>query len=295
MKSWIKKGLNQLLSPLGLEVHRKQEPPKDPYRKELYERLYSPQHLAQKPFINIGAGGFSHPYWTNLDFVSEWYAPMQKEGLVQYDMMALKPLPFDDASIEAAYTSHAIEHVTEEAVKNVFKEVYRVLKPGAYFRVTTGPDSATDYAAMMREDEDWFYWDEWYTEEGSFEHLYKQSATSVPVQERWLHHVASSLAPNSIDEKDKKVTADEIKKLAAEMTREELLDHLTKQCEFRPQKPGNHISWWDGEKIIAFLKEAGFGEVYLSGFKQSRSPLMRRSTLFDHTHPQISVYVEARK
>jgi hypothetical protein len=35
--------------------------------------------------------------------------------------------------------------------------------------------------------------------------------------------------------------------------------------------------------------------MYRSGYNQSVSPLLRNSTLFDSTHPQMSIYVEAIK
>ena len=43
------------------------------------------------------------------------------------------------------------------------------------------------------------------------------------------------------------------------------------------------------------LEQAGFSEIYKSGFGQSVSPVMRDTTLFDKQDPKDSLYVEAVK
>ena len=44
-------------------------------------------------------------------------------------------LPFDDNSVDFAFSSHALEHLTLDGFFNVLSEVYRVLKPGAQFKI----------------------------------------------------------------------------------------------------------------------------------------------------------------
>jgi hypothetical protein len=77
------------------------------------------------------------------------------------------------------------------------------------------------------------------------------------------------------------------------MPMEAALDFFTSKCEFQPERPGNHITWWNHTKLQRFLEQAGFQQVYRSGYMQSRCPLMRRSAQFDSTHPQMSIYIEA--
>lgn len=274
---------------LGLEVSRYREP----FNLELYDARDAAT-LARKPFINIGSGSFWHPHWTNVDYVTDWYRGVQRD-VVHHDIMGGEPLPFDDRVLKIAYTSHTIEHVKEDAVARLFREVYRTLEPGGIFRVTTGPDAETDFRALMNDDENWFYWDRYYAGEGSHDHLFHAPATSVPLAERWLHHVASELAPNDRTDSPRKYSADEIMSIIAEKGFEGSLDFFTNQCTFRPDRPGNHVSWWAHEKVERYLRNAGFETVYRSGYRQSVSPLMRNSDLFDSTHPQMSVYVEARK
>jgi predicted SAM-dependent methyltransferase len=275
---------------LGITIGRKH----DDIRLATYERMYSPDVLSKKPFINIGSGSFWHPYWTNVDYVSDWYGSAQRD-VIHYDIMTKEPLPFNDSSIKVAYTSHTIEHVKDDGVANLFKEVFRVLEPRGIFRVTTGPDAELDYRALLANDSNWFYWDEAYTAPAEYTKRYYASAMSVPLAERWLHHVASSLAPNSITPNSRKYSADEVMEVIRSRSMVEALDFFTSQCAFDPKFPGNHVSWWTHDKVINLLHQAGFKTVYRSGYRQSASPLLRQSGLFDSTHPQMSLYVEAQK
>jgi predicted SAM-dependent methyltransferase len=259
-----------------------------------YRKLYTSDVLEKRPFYNVGAGGFSHPYWTNIDYVSDWYGDMQ-QGVVHHDLMSKEPLPIKDKAAKIIYTSHTIEHIKEDAVQVLFDEAHRCLEEGGIFRITTGPDAETDFRAFQRGDEDWFYWDEAYNQKGRYEHLFHAPATSVPLAERWLHHVASQLAPNDISPSKVKLSEPEILAAIEQHGFPAVLDHFASLCEFQPERPGNHVSWWTHDKIFDYLKRAGFKIMYRSGYNQSVSPLLRNSTLFDSTHPQMSIYVEAIK
>lgn len=280
----------ELLRRAGVEVRRVE----DPYRLSLYRSLYPESVLAHKPFYNVGAGSFYHPYWTNIDYVSGWYGDAQS-GVRHHDLMSLEPLPVESSTAHVIYTSHTIEHVSREAVEVLFREAHRALISGGVLRVTTGPDAETDFRALQRGDADWFYWDEVYSEPGTYEHIYKAPATSVPLEERWLHHVASQLAPIDISPSSCKLDAIAVQKLIAHHGFPAVLDEITSMCHFDPERPGNHISWWTHDRVIRLLRNSGFELVYRSGWGQSVSPLMRRSRLFDSTHPQMSIYVEAIK
>jgi hypothetical protein len=209
--------------------------------------------------------------------------------------MECKALPIESDYAEMLYTSHTIEHISDAAVQNLFNEAYRTLKPGGFFRVTTGPDADTDFAALVRNDKDWFYWDTWYDKPGTYENIYQQPACSVPLEERWLHHIASQLAPNNTTDSAHKFNASEIKNIINDLGKEKALDYFTGLCSFNPLRVGNHISRWNATKIIDFLKIAGFKIVYKSGYGQSFCPILRNVNYFDNTHPQMSVYVEAIK
>jgi SAM-dependent methyltransferase len=256
-----------------------------------YHRLYPADSVANRRFHNVGAGSFFHPCWTNLDYVSEWYKDIQK-NVVHYDLLADNPLPIEDGTAEIIYTSHTVEHVTEEAVARLFRNAFKALKPGGIFRVTTGPDADLDFAAMIRGDADWFYWDN-APFDSHMQSIHRDPPNTRPLEERWLHHVASELAPNDRSPAPRKFTAPEIRQIIAEKGKEGALDYFTGLCTWRAEHIGSHITWWNADKLIRFLKEAGFETVYRSGYTQSAAHVLRNPQYFDNTHPQMSVYVEA--
>jgi len=81
------------------------------------------------------------------------------------------------------------------------------------------------------------------------------------------------------------------------MEYEEALNHCISKCSLEVQKkyPGNHINWWNKDKLFRMLRMAGFENIYLSGYGQSLSPVLRNTWIFDNTHPKLSLYIEAVK
>jgi len=75
------------------------------------------ESLTSRRFYNIGSGAFYHPYWTNIDYESEYYTPSQKNPFINYNLMKLEPLPIESNTAEIVYSSHTIEHVTDKQSK----------------------------------------------------------------------------------------------------------------------------------------------------------------------------------
>ncbi len=279
--------IRNIFDAAGLEVRRKE----DPYRLALYERIFDRETLGRKPFYNVGSGTFQHPYWTSIDYDSEHYG--RNRNVVHHDLMAMRPLPIDSGSAKIIYTSHTIEHVTDEAGAFLFADAFRALEPGGIFRITTGPDAETDFRALQGGDADWFYWDEWYDHPDAYKGILRGPATKVPLEERWLHHVFTALAPNSIVDHPNKQTAADVRSTVEKLGFIDTLERYRTMVDFNSEHPENHVTWWTHAKIEQFLKRAGFSKIYRSGYRQSISPLMRQSSLFDSTHPQMSIYMEA--
>lgn len=63
------------------------------------------------------------------------------------------PLPFADASVDAVYSHHMIEHLPDPAAH--CREVARILKPGGVYRVG-GPDADMAIDRYKAGDLDWF-------------------------------------------------------------------------------------------------------------------------------------------
>jgi SAM-dependent methyltransferase len=73
--------------------------------------------------------------WTNLKFSA---LPHPENGAVRhYDI--LQALPFPEDTFDSVYALHIIEHLTPEEGRKFMAEVFRVLRPGGIFRVST-PD-----------------------------------------------------------------------------------------------------------------------------------------------------------
>jgi predicted SAM-dependent methyltransferase len=80
--------------------------------------------------VNIGCGYHYHPDWINLDLY-------RAAGVVYHDLRRL--LPFPEASVDAVYHSHVLEHIDKDKAEKFTRDCYRVLKPGGIIRVVV-PD-----------------------------------------------------------------------------------------------------------------------------------------------------------
>ncbi|MHA1863808.1 MAG: class I SAM-dependent methyltransferase [Candidatus Thorarchaeota archaeon] len=163
--------------------------------------------LKSKRFYNIGAGAFYHPYWSNIDYDTEYYNPSQKHPFINYDLMKLEPLPIESNTAEIVYSSHTIEHVSDEAVQNMLVESHRILKPGGCIRLTT-PDLFLDYTAYMKKDLEFWFWRDNYSRPGKWEHLYKIPLNEASIEQLFLYHFASQLCMVSVDDSPKKKYSD---------------------------------------------------------------------------------------
>lgn len=85
--------------------------------------------------LNLGAGDSKIPGFTSVDLYD-------KEADVQADICEL---PYENESVDAIVAYQVIEHVPYNKSKQVFEEMYRVLKPGGTAIVET-PD--IDYVCM---------------------------------------------------------------------------------------------------------------------------------------------------
>jgi SAM-dependent methyltransferase/glycosyltransferase involved in cell wall biosynthesis len=79
-------------------------------------------------FLNIGAG-------TNSEMIGWWTDEYQSGFIIDKDTK----LPFKDETIEFAYSSMFFEHINDETAENLFKEIFRVLRPGGKARIVV-PD-----------------------------------------------------------------------------------------------------------------------------------------------------------
>lgn len=81
--------------------------------------------------LNLGCGATYHPEWVNLDLKAS------PPHVIGHDLK--RGIPFPDASFEAVYTSHVLEHIPPSHVTGFLSEAVRVLRPGGVLRVVV-PD-----------------------------------------------------------------------------------------------------------------------------------------------------------
>ena len=244
----------------------------------------------KKKNLNIGAGRFYHPYWTNVDFNSDWYQRFNMKIDINHDLFSRKQLPINDNEVNLIYCSHTIEHIDDSSALFLLKECYRLLKPGGGVRFTM-PNINLLYDAFLRDDLDLFQDIE------TRRAIAKQNPKYVSIEQYFLDQVSGQIAEKDTITDCDKLSDEDVSSILKKMPYEEALDYFVSKCslELHKKTPGNHISWWNFDKAQKFFKEAGFTDIYLSGYGQSTFPEMRNTTMFDTTRPNYSLYIEARK
>jgi hypothetical protein len=162
----------------------------------------------------------------------------------------------------------------------------------------TAPNVDLDFRALRTNDIHFYYMKEMYSKPKNMLRVkLSKKMSEASVGELFLWHVASSVSPLNADGGDVKLTDIELKNIFAEMEYTKALDYIVSLCDHNIQKrnPGNHINWWNQNKIKVMLEYAGFSNILLSGYGQSYSPPLRNIEYFDNTHPKLSLYVEAFK
>lgn len=81
--------------------------------------------------LNLGCGSKFHPFWTNVDFTPSC------DEVITHDLK--KGLPYPDATFDAVYHSHVLEHFERGTALTFLIECHRVLKTRGIIRVVV-PD-----------------------------------------------------------------------------------------------------------------------------------------------------------
>ncbi|MFL5907143.1 MAG: class I SAM-dependent methyltransferase [Solirubrobacterales bacterium] len=82
----------------------------------------------EEPRIQLGCGPHPLAGWLNSDLLM---------GDIYLDVT--RPFPLPDSSFAFVHSEHVIEHIPEEAGRQMLREIHRVLRPGGVVRITT-PD-----------------------------------------------------------------------------------------------------------------------------------------------------------
>lgn len=217
--------------------------------------------------LNIGGGNWYRRGWHNVDL----YA---LDAFVDFrtDFRTGDALPLADASITTAFSSHVVEHISDEEVANIAAEVARVMRPGGTFRIST-PDPDKAFAAYDRGDHEFF-------DRGGV------TCKGPTIEHKLVNFFASYRAGDHSG--------------GPEVERGEILAALDDRSAFPrwcvEQIPADapyrgHVNSWSGERLRQLLLGAGFVDVRVCGYRQSFLPELREDG-FDN-RPTVSVFVEA--
>jgi predicted SAM-dependent methyltransferase len=262
----------------------------------IYEQYYSEDSIKNRRFYNIGAGRFRHPFWTNIDKVSSHYKSRISEDNIDFDLFDKKHLPIENDSAEVFYSSHTLEHIDTPSGQFLIDEIFQKLKVGGVVRLTM-PDIDLAYEAYKKNDKTFFIWLKKWSKLFPDPRLnFTVDPMECDIEQIFLSHFAHHAAAIHPDRVDDYVTSENLNKIFAENEYEDALNILISKCsiEMQLQHPGQHINWYNFDKVKAMLMQAGFKNIYRSGYLQSKYPIMR-NTLFDSTTPATSLYVEAVK
>jgi predicted SAM-dependent methyltransferase len=114
-----------------------------------------------KFYLNIGGGLNENKHnWRILEYCGD---PILGIGyryhheLVDYniDLMSKKKWNIENNSVDLIYTSHCLEHLTQDAANFVFIEVQRILKSSDIFRINV-PDTDLAYEALINNNVSFF-------------------------------------------------------------------------------------------------------------------------------------------
>jgi SAM-dependent methyltransferase len=208
-------------------------------RKRLVEK-------PQKRLVNIGSGSWYVPDWRILEYRGPWYN-FYAPGFIDYphNLTSIDPLPFSSASVDLFYSEHVVEHLKDEWCMHLFREIYRSLKPGGGFRVVM-PDADLIYRKLIERDTVFFK--SWMERDNS------------TVEEAFCTLVAQS----------RPLEKSEIDRRLAVMNKHAFLDWCKQGLDYDWHRAGEHINWFDFEKLAQMLRAAGFSDVRRTEEHQSR-------------------------
>ena len=107
-----------------------------------------PPEARQGRILDIGCG--SYPYFLSHTYFQEKFAIDQLQAVstgniafFEYDLNSNVHLPFDNAYFDVVTMLAVIEHLNPDTLVGLFREIYRILKPGGIVILTT-PAAWTD-------------------------------------------------------------------------------------------------------------------------------------------------------
>ena len=235
----------------------------------LMKRLFKPYHLERR--INIGGGNWYYPRWENIDYWAD-------DKYVDYrlDLRGKKRLPLQDECVALVFSSHCLEHMSDEDSLFTLEECYRIMKPGGVIRISV-PDMDKAFTAYRNNDLGFF-------EKGGV------SCKGNSIERRLVNFFASYATQDYSG--GPPVSVEEVRDMLEELDKYSFCRWCVSLIpDDAPHRA--HVNAYDFAKLKTFLSSCGFTDVRRSAYRQSLIPTMR-SAAFD-VRPVVSLYVEALK
>lgn len=170
-----------------------------------------------------------------------------------------------------------------------------ILKVGGCFRITVS-DVNNWYRAFQQNDRDFFADSiEYYSNENIMKELNINLMKEASIGSIFQYYFSATTSLLTNYNTKKKFTDEEVKYIFSSMEYSQALTYICSFCHFDPEKTGYHINWVNADKVVLFLKRAGFSNIFVSAYGQSFNPILRNLNLFDNKVPEWSFYVEAFK
>jgi SAM-dependent methyltransferase len=230
--------------------------------------------------ISLGdtKGNFFRTGWQTVDIVNaDVVCDLRTEGL-----------PFADNSIDAFHSSHLIEHIADPT--QLFNEVYRCLKSGGVFRIST-PDMNLLVSKYKQGDWKWFL-----QTDGKF--ILDRITQGVIVPESLLIHnrLVGWLASYSgrLDTAGGPIIEKSVvdQKLAT-ASNYEFRDWCVSRLE--SNRVYAHVHVYDFEELSSLLKHLGFKKIMKKRYGESDCIQMIDPSIDRKAHELYSMYIEAAK
>ena len=233
------------------------------------KQILQPHHSERR--INIGGGRWYYPRWENIDY-------MDDSTYVDYklDLRALQRFPFQDECAALIFSSHCLEHVSDEVALFTLDECYRIMKPGGLIRIAV-PDMDKAFAAYHSNDHQFF-------DSGGV------TCSGDNIEGKLVTFFASYKAGDYSG--GPTVAAGKVREMLRKLDKYSFCRWCVRQIPERASYRG-HVNAFDFAKCKDFLGRSGFADIERSSYRRSSFQIMR-SGAFD-VRPVVTLYVEARK
>jgi len=231
------------------------------------------------------------------DFPRDWIKIDYRRADFNIDLNSTFVLPFKSSSINVIYTSHTIEHLSNDRVCYLLQECYRILKPGGVIRVEV-PDVEKLVQLYKTKDNtylkyfkdfysvlvDKFHYPQKYTED----HLGLVGTISNYIPDEFYFQVPVY------------VTEDECNSKLTELELEEFCEWCISIQTEQQLKSGGHKSYFYFDRLFALMSNAGFRDIERVDFNMSKHEHFKlnqgKGSIIEKPHRRFfSLYVEAEK